>query len=136
MTTPKKVKNPWLQLLNNVKGTQAFNAWHQARGSNRPVKEIRITEQDIIDVFQKQNGMSKWLNIPIDPMDVFKTHYPLAPSIDRIDNSIGYTPENICIATRFENYGFNKCTDSTRHECIARLRTHISANTLTEFIDA
>lgn len=132
----RKPKNPWSQLLKNVIGTQKFNAWHQARGSNRPVKAISITEQDIMDVFEKQNGLSRWLHIPLDPMDVFKKHYPFAPSIDRIDNSIGYTPENICIATRFENYGFNKCTDATRQECIARLKNHISANTLTEFIDA
>lgn len=135
MTRTKKLKNPWNQLLKNVIGTQNFNAWHQARGSNRPVKKIEITEQDIINVYEKQKGLSKWLKIPIDPMDVFKKHYPLAPSIDRIDNNLGYTPENICIATRFENYGFNKCSDSTRQECIMKLRDYTSSNNLTEFFN-
>lgn len=136
MRQAKKQKNPWNQLLKNVIGTQNFNAWHQARGSNRPVKEIHITEDDIRNVFENQNGLSKWLKIPIDPMDVFKKHYPLAPSIDRIDNNIGYTANNICIATRFENYGFNKCSDKTRQECIVVLKEHITPNTIMEFLDA
>lgn len=102
----------------------AQNGWnkkHQSVGINRRVKTFTCTESDIERIFIEQCGKSKWLGIPIDPMDVFRVHYPLAPSLDRLDNSKDYTPDNICISTRFENYGFNKADDATKDECIGKL---------------
>ena len=112
------MKNPWKQLLKNVHGGQAWNSWHSERGCNRPVKSISITEEDIRRIYKEQNGLSKWLKLPLDPMKVFVPRHPLSPSVDRLDNEKEYTPDNICICTRFENYGLNRCSDSVRDECI------------------
>jgi hypothetical protein len=118
----KKEKNPWKRILSNAVGAQkGWNTWHQSKGVNRPVKVFTCTEHDIERIFKEQNSKSRWLQIPLDPLDVFRKHYPLAPSLDRLDNNKDYTPDNICISTRFENYGFNKSTDEIKDECIVKI---------------
>ena len=124
----KKPKNPWKKILANAVGAQkGWNTWHQSKGVNRPVKVFTCTEQDVERIFNEQGGCSRWLGIPLDPMDVFRKHYPLSPSLDRLDNNKDYTPDNICISTRFENYGFNKSTDEIKNECITKLKEHMKA---------
>lgn len=118
------MRDPFEQILKNAKGGQAWNAWHQQRGCNRPVKTFSITADDVKNKFFQQEGKSYWLGIPINPMDVFKSRYPLSPSLDRLDNSKGYTVDNICISTRFENYGFNKCSDYVKEEIKFRLNAN------------
>jgi hypothetical protein len=99
-----KLKNPFKKILENVKGTQ-----YESGQVMRRVKEVCITELDIQHQFEKQNGLSHFLQIPMDASDVFRTHFPLAPSVDRIDNTKDYYPNNIVINTRFENNGLNRC---------------------------
>ena len=118
-----KSRNPFQKILANAKGAQnGWNRKHQKLGVNRPVKNFTCTADDIERIFNEQNGLSKWLHIPLDPMDVFRVHYPLAPSLDRLDNNKDYTPDNICISTRFENYGFNKSTDDIKNECVDKIK--------------
>lgn len=121
-----KPKNPWKKILDNAKGAQnGWNKKHQRLGVNRPVKTFTCVPEDIERIFQNQQGVSRWLKIPIDPMDVFRKHYPLAPSLDRLDNNKDYTPDNICISTRFENYGFNRAADEIKEECIDKIIRHL-----------
>ena len=126
---PRKPKNPFKKILMNAVGAQnGWNRKHQKLGVNRPVKTFTCTAEDIERIYNEQAGRSKWLRIPLDPMDVFRKHYPLAPSLDRLDNNKDYTPDNICLSTRFENYGFNKATDEIKNECITKLLEHLKAN--------
>ncbi len=121
-----KAKNPWKKVLNNAKSAQTgWNAKHQRVGINRPVKTFSCTPEDLERIFEEQGRKSKWLGVPINPDDVFRKHFPLSPSLDRLDNSKDYTPDNICISTRFENWGFNKVDDATKDECINVLKNYL-----------
>lgn len=121
-----KAKNPWKKVLNNAKSAQTgWNAKHQRVGINRPVKTFSCTPEDLERIFEEQGRKSKWLGVPINPDDVFRKHFPLSPSLDRLDNSKDYTPDNICISTRFENWGFNKVDDATKDECISVLKNYL-----------
>lgn len=116
-------KNPWKKVLDNAKSAQSgWNAKHQKVGINRPVKTFSCTPEDLERIFEEQGRKSKWLGFPINPEDVFKKHYPLSPSLDRLDNDKDYTPDNICISTRFENWGFNRASDDVKQECVKRLK--------------
>ena len=51
---------------------------------------------------EEQNGMCYWLKIPID----FTMQDKLRkPSLDRLDNSIGYEINNVVLTTVFANTG-------------------------------
>ena len=122
----KKTPNPWKKILANAQGAQnGWNKKHQKLGVNRPVKQFTVTAEDIERVFNEQGGKSKWLGLPIDPNDVFRIHYPLAPSLDRLDNDKDYTPDKICISTRFENWGFNRASDEIKLECVDKIREQL-----------
>jgi hypothetical protein len=129
------MKSPWKLILANARGAQlGWNTSHSKKGIKRKVKKFSITADDIEKVFYQQNCRSRWLNIPLNPNDVFRTHYPFSPSLDRIDNNKDYTPDNICISTRFENFGFNKCSDETKRECIEFLKKNLEFVANSEFI--
>ena len=96
----------------------------------RREKVIAITEEDIKKQFEKQNGYSDFLGIKINIMDVFKKWYPLAPSVDRIDNNKDYYPDNIVINTRFENNGLNRC-DKQYYDHIKEVLSNVKNKTIT-----
>lgn len=116
-----KSRNPFKRILSNAKSAQSWNQKHQDLGVDRPVRKFFIVWEDVEMIFYEQNGLSKWLEIPMDPEDVFRSRYPLSPSLDRLDNEKDYTVDNICISTRFENFGFNKCNEIAKAECVAKL---------------
>ena len=85
-------------------------------------KDVEIDHLYLEKLFFEQNGRCAYLQTIIDPMDVFISNHPLAPSVDRLDNSKGYTKENIVIATRFTNRGKESAEDDWfRNHCIPRL---------------
>jgi hypothetical protein len=65
-------------------------------------KQDDIDKNFLMELKEKQNGMCYWFNIPID----FTMKNKLRrPSIDRLDNSKGYTKENVVLSTQFANLG-------------------------------
>lgn len=77
------------------------------RKGNQSTKrhEVTITIEDLKRIYNEQNGKCYWLGIPMSLEDLFISHSPFAPSVDRIDNQRGYHPDNIVLATRFANKG-------------------------------
>jgi hypothetical protein len=102
-----KRKNPWKKLLTNMYGSKQRHINSNLKGEKRRIYDYEdITWHDLEHIFLRQDQRSYWLNIPINPYDVFTSYNNLAPSVDRIDGNRGYFLDNICICTRFENYGF------------------------------
>ena len=62
-----KLKNPFKKILENVKGTQYVSSktFSESGQVMRRVKEVCITELDIQYQFEKQNGLSHFLQIPM-----------------------------------------------------------------------
>jgi hypothetical protein len=56
-----------------------------------------------------QKGVCYWLNMPIDFTMVDKLR---RPSIDRLDNSKGYTKDNVVLTTQFANLGRQSSTEA------------------------
>ena len=119
-------RNVWKKLLNNCKlngiyqkpdGTWTINSsTNQRRMTDqrqwKPAK-ILITENDLEEQYKKQGEVCYWFKIPLDLNLLYKDHpdwapkHPLAPSVDRIDDTKDYTPDNILITCRFANLGRN-----------------------------
>lgn len=88
-------------------------------------KEKRFRDKEINGNFlenlkEKQNGMCYWLNIPID----FTMQDRLRkPSLDRLDNSIGYRVGNVVLTTVFANTGRR---DATTKEMSNFVKNYVS----------
>jgi hypothetical protein len=113
-----KSKNYFKKLLRNVQmssdGGAAGMRTHtnpkksgRVRIGNQSTRrhEITITEDDLRELWEKQNGLCHWLGIKMSLEDLFVTRSPFAPSVDRIDNTRGYHKDNIVLCTRFANLG-------------------------------
>ena len=92
-------RNPWKKLLRKVEHCGSENA------TRSRIKEVTITEDDLIEQWNIQEGKCYWLGIQLDINDVYTTHNPFAPSVDRLDNAKDYHKDNIVIASTFANLG-------------------------------
>lgn len=78
----------------------------------KPAK-LLITEDDLKNQWKLQDEKCFWFSIPLDFGLLEKKHpdwspkHPMAPSVDRKDDSKDYTPDNIVICCRFANLGRN-----------------------------
>ncbi len=73
------------------------------RASIKRKQSCTITPKWIKDKFNKQNKRCYWLGIEMIPS--IHPNHPQQPSIDRMDNSVGYTKENTVLTCLFANLG-------------------------------
>ena len=112
-------RNPWKKLLNKVKLCGSKHA------SRSRIKEVTITEQDLINQWNFQSGCCYWLGIPLNINDVYTTHNPLSPSVDRLDNEKDYHKDNIVITCSFANMGRGKINADQFSSFISHLKAFL-----------
>jgi len=83
---------------------------------SRKKKEITVTLEDLKLQWEKQNGKCPYTGWKMDnPISTStrlkKTLNPCRASLDRIDSSKGYTPDNIQFVSVMANYAKNKFSD-------------------------
>lgn len=132
-------QNPWKKLLANIMLSATYGA-HGGRSETNPKfsgrkwaknaanssqstrrHDISIGWEDLRNQFHKQNGRCFWFGIELAPNDIFKSYYPLAMSVDRIDNKEGYHIDNIVITCRLANLGRGNCSVEDYKKIISKL---------------
>lgn len=79
----------------------------QTQHKEKHCRDKEINGDFLEELKERQNGMCYWLKIPID----FTMKDRLRkPSLDRLDNSIGYRIDNVVLTTVFANTGRNSAT--------------------------
>jgi len=79
--------------------------------------EFRLIEQDLIDQFNKQQGLCYYTNLPMD-MEIGSNDWNVV-SIDRIDSDIGYVPSNIVLCRKIANFMKNTLSiDQFKYEIV------------------
>lgn len=70
--------------------------------NTKKTRDKSINTKYLRELFDSQGGKCYWLGISLDPtrQDKLRT-----PSIDRLDNNVGYEKGNIVISSRFANLG-------------------------------
>ena len=99
----KDLKKIW----SNVKLSAAYGA---GGGRLKDLKtnvghDLTISIYDIEDMWNKQDGRCFWLGIKMSLEDLYIKNSPFAPSVERLDSSIGYVKGNVVLASRFANRG-------------------------------
>ena len=135
------MRNPYKAIMNNVKLSAKYGA---AGGRTKTLlQEAGFTEEEIVErisnnysgnktitidenylrkLFSEQDERCYWLGTKINLDDIFISHHPMAPSIDRLRNLEGYEPGNVVITTRFANRG--RCNISDEfflNDCLPRI---------------
>lgn len=90
-----------------AKGMLGSIAYSQGRNrvSGRPVKAVTITEQDLIDIYNNQQGKCYWSGLSLDSSYNQIKHHPFAISPERLDNSKDYDKNNVVLCRRMFNLG-------------------------------
>ena len=111
------MKDPFKKLLQNVKLSARYGhkgaretVWKNRYKQKKPSKHIwfhklNITAEDLKLQWKRQRGKCWWLGIPMSLEDLFVPNSPFGVSVDRVDSSGGYTPDNIVLTMRFSNLG-------------------------------
>lgn len=93
--------------LKLAKGMLGGIAYSQGRNkvSGRPVKAVTITAEDLIDIYNQQQGKCYWSGLPLDQTFNNIKHHPFAISPERLDNSKDYDKTNVVLCRRMFNLG-------------------------------
>ncbi|ADO97756.1 endonuclease [Synechococcus phage S-ShM2] len=122
MMNDKKIMNlkTAKKLMSNVSYSQSRN-----RVNNRPVKEIFLDENLLIQKFDEQNGKCYWSGLPLKEEYNYIKHHPLAISVERLDNQLGYTYENTVLTRRLYNLGRMAFPENEFRKVLKEMNTEI-----------
>jgi hypothetical protein len=67
--------------------------------------EHTLTVDEILEMYQKQNGLCYWYKVPL--IQSLTKKHPQQPSLDRLDRTKGYTKDNVVLACYAANMGRN-----------------------------
>ena len=122
------MRNPWKILITRAK-TAARPGQEKKNGIKRTEPlDVTIDEMYLINQFSKQNGKCYWTGFPIDPYGIYESPNPLAPSLERLDESEGYIPGNVVICLRLFNLGRQRCPEKKFRSQLNQLKEHFMGN--------
>ena len=132
------MRNPWKTLIAKAK-TAARPGQEKKNGIKRTEPlDVTIDEMFLVKQFSRQNGKCYWTEFPIDPHGVYEKNNPLAPSLERLDESKGYVPDNVVICLRLFNLGRQRCPEKKFKQQVNQLREHFMGkqvtNSLVDFL--
>ena len=93
------------KLVSNIKFGQTRNAARKSLGQGLRVQPIEVSAKDLIRKFHDQEGKCHWSGISLDEKFNYIKRHPLAISVDRLDNQIGYIYDNLALTLRIFNLG-------------------------------
>ena len=112
--TDKYWKKLWRNVnMSSVSGAAGMRTENNPKLSGRERKgnqstkrhDITITIDDLKELWDAQGGKCYWLGIDMSLEDLFVSHSPFAPSVDRLRSKEGYHKDNVVLTTRFANKG-------------------------------
>lgn len=85
--------------------------------------EVNIDIDYINFLFDKQNGKCFWFGVELKPSNIKK--HPQQPSLDRLDNSLGYIKNNVVLTCYSANIGRNENDKDTWIDFLKQIKPNI-----------
>ncbi len=104
-----KRKNPEYKFSEKLKQKERrIRLWQNTLLHDSKYRNIEhnIEINYINELFEKQNGLCYWFNIPLIPSEIKK--HPQQPSLDRLDINKGYVKDNVVLCCYAANIGRNE----------------------------
>jgi hypothetical protein len=118
------MKNPWKTLIAKAK-TAARPGQEKKNGIKRTIPlDVTIDEIYLINQFNKQDGKCYWTGFPLNPYGVYEKENPLSPSLERLNEHLGYIPDNVVLVLRLFNLGRQRCPVNKFHNQVKLLKEH------------
>jgi hypothetical protein len=120
------MKNPWKTLIQKAK-TAARPGQEKKNGIKRTEPlDVTIDELYLIQQYKNQEGKCYWTGFPLNPYGVYEKDNPLSPSLERLDESLGYIPGNVVLALRLFNLGRQRCPENKFKHQVNKLKEHFN----------
>jgi len=107
-----------------LEGRASLMFYRCVRRARVDKKEISIKKEDILELLSFGVCQKTGIKLIIDGTK----NNPYSPSVDRIDNSVGYTKENIQIVCAIYNFCKNQFSDDDVLEFIKRFSNNLKLN--------
>ena len=91
----------------------------------RKIKEIEVDEYLLIQKFKEQKGLCHWSSLPLYEKYNLISKHPLAISVDRLNNDLGYSYEKIVLVRRMFNLGRSSFPEDQYAEVVQILKEEI-----------
>ena len=122
------MKNPWKALIQKAK-TAARPGQEKKNGIKRTEPlDVTIDEIYLIQQYKIQEGKCYWTGFPLNPYGVYEKDNPLSPSLERLNESLGYIPGNVVLALRLFNLGRQRCPESKFKRQVNQLKEHFNGH--------
>jgi len=122
----KEHKN-WGQIPKNKESKYFFQGWLNVFLNRRITKDSTLTLEELDDIFEKQNGLCYYTG---DKLILAKSAKFASKetniSLDRLDNNLGYTKENIVLCTKIANIAKNVSSKEDFIAMCKRVSSHHS----------
>ncbi len=81
---------------------------------------------EILKKFDEQDGKCYWSGLPLKEEYNYIKHHPLAISVERLDNQLGYTYENTVLTRRLYNLGRMAFPEDEFRKVLKEMNTEIA----------
>ena len=104
----KRLNKEFKRIESKKQKERRVRLWQNTLVNDSKCRDIEntLTVELINKLYEKQNGLCYWFNIPLIPSNTKK--HPQQPSVDRLDRNKGYTEDNIVLCCYSANIGRNE----------------------------
>lgn len=134
----RRKRNPWKTMMWKAKCNARPGHLKHNGAARKEYLPVTVDWVYLQNQWFKQDGKCYWSGYPIDPDGIYERFNPLAMSLERLDDALGYIPGNVVLALRVFNLGRQTTPEDKFRKQMNLLKDHFQGkqiqSSLREFI--